>query len=86
MYVVLAAALLYFFPRTSLEWIASLVIAFIAAYFTVADQYWYAPQKPFMAWYVIDYIILQVFFHFLNKHLDRNKLTTEEPVRARRAS
>lgn len=73
MYLAVAGILLYFWPRASIEWIVSMVVAFIAAYFTVADKYWFAPIYPFMGWYVADYAILQFLFWRLNKRWDRAK-------------
>jgi hypothetical protein len=79
MWIAALAAIAFFFPRATLEWVASMVIAFIAAYFTVANQYWYAPVEPFLGWYILDYAILQILFHLLNKRLDRQKITNPQP-------
>jgi hypothetical protein len=76
LYVIIAGILFYFFPRASLEWVASGVIAFICAYFTTANQYWVAPMGPFMLWFIADYALLQWLFSRLNKRLDRHKLAT----------
>jgi hypothetical protein len=60
-------ALCVFFPRAMAQWVVSIVVAFIAAYMTTANQYWIAPIEPFLLWYMADYAIMQLIFWVLNR-------------------
>jgi hypothetical protein len=60
-------ALTIFYPRAAAQWIVTLIVAWIAAYLTVAEYNWYAPMGPFLLWFVADYILIQLLFGLLNR-------------------
>jgi len=67
MVLVVLIVLCFLFPRAMAQWVVSMVVAFIAAYLTVADQYWFAPPVAFMGWYILDYAVMQLIFWLLNR-------------------
>lgn len=57
--------LLVLYPKAMAEWLVAIVLAFIAAYLTVADVHWIAPIGAFLLWYMADYILIQIIFGVL---------------------
>jgi hypothetical protein len=56
-----------FYPKFVLQWFVTLVLAFIAAYLTVAQADGIAPLGSFIGWFAADYIFIQVLFSILNR-------------------
>lgn len=56
-----------FYPRAVAQWFVTLIVAWFAAYITVAEANWYAPIGPFLLWFVADFILIQLLFGLLNR-------------------
>lgn len=67
MLLLIIAGLLWFFPRQSLEWCAALTLAGVAAWLTV-ETHGIAPLGPFEAWFMADYILIQIIFSLFDRH------------------
>jgi len=60
------AGLCFLYPRAVMQWFAALFVAGTAAYLTVANEHWIAPLGQFEIWFLVDYILIQVLFSYLN--------------------
>jgi hypothetical protein len=55
------------YPKFVLQWFVASVLAFLAAYWTVAQANGIAEMSPFLGWFAADYIFIQVLFSILNR-------------------
>jgi hypothetical protein len=58
-----------FYPKALFQWIVAIIIAFVAAYFTV-EVNGIAPMGIFLIWFMADYILIQIIFGILFNRKD----------------